>query len=263
MIARVKSIADPGSMSGRTGRLTDVPIDIAAFALVMLGFAALAFASLVAISGFVPPMRLLLKFFDVASEANLWTWANVAVLLSAAHVHLLAAYARWWRHAPGVAGWALTALLMAGLSLDDLAGLHERLEPLGEALGGGSGLTHFAWLVPGSAIALATLALFAVLVRNVEGRARLYLLAGILVFFAGAVGMEAVGGYALSQLGSGVNVTYVLLFHVEEMLEATGAALLLSAGLADLPEPFRRLSALLDRPPSAGADPSASSGPRP
>ena len=72
--------------------------DLAFVTLIILlaVFATLSVLSLVAFSRLIPWMRAELKLFDVASEANLWTWANVAVLVSAAN----GVTTRKWRICP-------------------------------------------------------------------------------------------------------------------------------------------------------------------
>lgn len=209
-------------------------------------FLLLTAVSLVAFSGLIPFLRNLIIFFDVASEANLWTWANVIALAGASYAHFCAAYSRWWHRRPAVAGWLITATILAAMSLDDLASLHERLEPIGRTMGGGSGFLHFSWIVPGALLGVLVVVFFINLARTVDTRTCTLLIIGVGCFFSGAVGMEAIGGYVLSTQGH--NRLYVLLFHVEEFLEAIGAIFLLSAALADLPLRDPTLNFFLARP---------------
>jgi hypothetical protein len=228
-------------------------IDSLALWILLLLFSGLALVSLSMALGWTPFRHETRLIVDVASEANVWTWANVVVLLTAGYTHLLAAYFRWRLGKPAVLSWIMTALILFALSLDDLAGIHERLEYWGRALGGGTGLTRFAWIIPGSAIALVIIGLFGLMIVRTDGRARRFLTVGLSSFFLGAIGMEAFGGHILTLEGNGY--LYRLTYHFEEMLEAIGASLLLCAGLADLPAPARKSGFYLRPAPVDGGQP--------
>jgi len=194
-------------------------------------------------------MRAELKLFDVASEANLWTWANVAVLVSAANVHLACAFCD--RQSTGFRfyGWLASSFLLLALSLDDLVGLHERLDHLGQALGGGHGFLHFAWVIPGVFLAVMAGLFFLMLIIQLKGSARVYLTSGVVMFFSGALLMEAFTGWILTLYGP--SPQYVIAFHMEEMMEAAGAALILCAGLP-------LISHTMEVSPKSGFNPSHS-----
>ena len=166
--------------------------------------------------------------WDAASEANVWTWGNAVLFILGAGGALDRGFA------PGTLRTRLAWLALAGalflLSLDDVASFHERLDPLGRQMGGGDGATHFAWVIPGAVIGLVALIGFAFCARVIGGRAGQLVLCGAGVFFLGALGLEVVSGAHLA--GGGSNLTYALLYHVEEAVEAGGAALLLAAGYA-------------------------------
>lgn len=170
------------------------------------------------------PVRM---FFDVAGEANLWTWFNV-LLLGAGSVLFVAVGALTRRRGGPSTAWFGSAVLLAALSLDDLASLHERLEGIGRAAGGG-GLA-FAWVLPGAVLGLVVLAAMAVLARHLRGAARWRLVVGVAVLLGSALGLETVTGLVLDA-GDGTTRGYVVLVHVEELLEAVGAVLILAAPL--------------------------------
>ncbi|MEO3385568.1 hypothetical protein [Mesorhizobium sp. CAU 1741] len=226
-------------------KLASLQIVGATFLLAMLGFACLVLLSLSMALAWTPVPHEVRLVFDVASEANVWTWANVSVLSLAAYAYLYAAYVRWTSFIPGAIAWLLLGAVLLALSLDDLAGFHEKLGALGTAFGGGSGLTHFAWIIPGSVIALAVLGLCGVALLRIAGRPRRLLAIAAISFFAGAIGLEAVGGSIYA--AQGYNTLYVTTYHVEELMEAAGATVFLCAGLADLPLANRSLGDLFAR----------------
>lgn len=171
-------------------------------------------------------------YFDVAREQNLPTWFNVSLLLLAAVMAGFAAALARAANDRAALPWAGLALVCAALSLDDMTSLHERLAPLGKRLGGGSGLTYAAWLVPGLLFAAVVVVVIALLFIRVRRRARLLLLAGLLCLLVGAFGLESLGNAVLQAQGHGRSYAYFLL--AEEFLEALGAVCLLAAPFAEL-----------------------------
>lgn len=178
------------------------------------------------------PESMVRIYFDLAREQNLPTWVNVCLLtLAAAIAGLVAALARDGRD-PSALPWAVFALICAGLSLDDMTALHERLDPLGRQLGGGSGLTYAAWLVPGALVALGVVAAVVVLVRRTGRTTRLLLLTGLGCLLAGAFGFEAVGNAVLEERG--FSRTYAWYLFIEEFLETIGAVLMFTGTVCGL-----------------------------
>ena len=166
--------------------------------------------------------------WDAASEANVWTWGNAVLFILAAGAALRRVFATGAR--PTRLAWLALAGALLLLSLDDVASFHERLDPLGRQMGGGDGATHFAWVIPGAVLGLVALIGFAVCARLIGGRAGQLVLGGAGVFFLGALGLEVVSGATLA--GGGSNLSYALLYHIEEAVEAGGTALLLASGHA-------------------------------
>lgn len=169
--------------------------------------------------------------FDVAHEVNFWTWLNVAYMLFAAQLLCLCAWLRRRAALPAV-GFLLAALALMLLSMDDFMSFHEKLDPLGEALGGGSGLLRFAWVIPGSLAALVIVAVFIVAFRSATGPVRKDILTGIALFFGGALGVEMLSGAWLSEFGH--RRPYTLLYHLEEALEAVGIVFVARGALRDM-----------------------------
>ena len=179
--------------------------------------------------------------FSVSDERNLWTWANTVLLASAGQTHVIAGWRRWQSRLPGGAAWFATGAILFALSADDAAMIHEQfLGPLGATLGAGRGLTHFHWVLPGAFVALAALIIFALHLRTLRGAAARYAVGGAVSFFGAAVGLEAASGLFLEINAYGPG--YVTIYHVEELMEGIGAALLLVAGIADRPRGERDLS---------------------
>jgi hypothetical protein len=174
------------------------------------------------------PASPLVQLLDVRAEGSLHTWFNVSVLTVGSLLH--AGVAVMARRGGGVCWpWVLTATSLALLSLDDLLALHEKLEPLGRALGGGSGALHFAWLVPGLVLAAGFLAVTVVAARRLPVGSRRWMTVGVVAFLVAAVGLELLGGSVLD--GQGDGALYIVVSHAEEVLETWAAAALLCAAV--------------------------------
>ena len=195
-----------------------------ALAAVSLGVPNVIIASVVS-----APDSTVRQLLDVAGEANLPTWYAVSVLAVAASLHLLVAHLayraglRVWRL------WTVSAGVLAALSLDDAASLHERLDGLGRQLGAQE--YAFAWVVPGSAVALAVVGTMTLLMIRVDRCVRRDLACGLGLFLGAAVGLEAVNGALLAE---GTSRLYVGLTHIEELTEMIGAIVIFRAGLRAL-----------------------------
>jgi hypothetical protein len=113
------------------------------------------------------------------------------------------------------------------LSLDELAGLHERLQGLGVHLTAGRG-PHFAWVVPGAALAAVGTVGVLLGARALERRARRRPAAGLALFLTGALGLELLSGVVLT--GSS-HAAYLLVTSAEELSEMLGTVLVLRAVL--------------------------------
>lgn len=178
-------------------------------------------------------------WFDVGNENNLPTWWNAALLMVAAALASVVACVSWnGRRAksPGTAVWWLIGLLLAALSLDEVASLHERLGRLADAALPGHGFTY-AWLAVGIPMALALLTGTVFVTRSLAVVPRRLLLAGLLVLFAGAVGLEAANDILvrLSDQADAHNPhLFHVIYHAEELLELLGACLLVTAPLSSV-----------------------------
>ena len=170
------------------------------------------------------------KFFTVGTEANLWTWFNVVVLFLAALAHAVAGLQARQVGRP-FAWFVIVAVLILGLSIDDLTALHERLGGVGTNMGGGYGLLAFAWVVPGALIGVAVAVAVVCLARQLPPRPKWLLVVGLGMFLGAALGLESVSALVL-QHNSGW--PYRAVATVEETFEALGAILLLRSALATL-----------------------------
>ena len=168
------------------------------------------------------------RLFDLDQEGNVSTWYQSMTILVCAG--LLAAIARHRRRlgAPYAVHWTVLAVIFLGLSIDELASIHEMaIRPLREAWHL-RGILHFAWVIPGGAfVLLVGLAYLPFLAALPARTRRLFIVAGAL-YVGGTLGMDLVGGYLADYHGTG-NLVYVAAYTVEEALEMVGIVIFLRA----------------------------------
>jgi hypothetical protein len=164
-------------------------------------------------------------FFDVFSEGNLPTWWSVSllVLTSAAHAVVGVLSRR--------TAWFVSAAVLAALSLDDHAALHERLERIGQDWVTFERFPGY-WLVPGIFAGLLVAGSLGLLAVRLRGAARWCMVAGLALLLGSAMGMELVQGLLVAEGESGP--LYVPVLHVEELGENLGVLLMLTAAVRSL-----------------------------
>lgn len=213
----------PGRRSLLAGGLV-----VAAGVLVAASLASrwLAYRRELASPGIAPPWWM--HLLDVNGEVNVPAWFSVVLMATAGAAAAAVALVHRARRPKAALFLAALAVVLLGMSLDEMTGLHERLGGLGERLAGGSPL-HFTWVVPGAALAAVVGAGLLVGARALPRRTRRSLLSGLAVFGLGALGAETVSGLVLQRAGD--RAGYLLVTAVEEFLEMLGIVLVLRAVL--------------------------------
>lgn len=162
-----------------------------------------------------------LRWFDVNSERNVPTAWSASLLLGAS---VVAAALALRSTALVERAWLLVAAVAGFLALDESLELHERLGAAGAVVSGDA--LHFAWVVPGALLAAAVgLVLLGGLRRQDRTVRRRLVVAGA-VYLTGALVLETVSGLVLRH--DLPAEAYVAVTAAEELLEMTGACLLLA-----------------------------------
>lgn len=204
--------------------------------LVVLGTISLLLAAL---SMAVPPLTgvpydnydgWLRRYLDVGWESNVPTWwasslhfAGGVLFVLVALVHRLAG------RGTGLP-WAFFALMLFAFSADEATLIHERTRHLTALLWPDHPFNEYSWLAVGIPLGLVLLALTFFAVRRLSALSRRLVVLGLVVFFSGALGMEMV--HVILNPRIEVNFWWVLVYHVEELLEMWGVGIMLCAALA-------------------------------
>ncbi|MCA1490356.1 hypothetical protein I6F11_05420 [Ensifer sp. NBAIM29] len=186
---------------------------------------------------------------NLDEEANIPTWFASCLLLSAAGLLLLTARTKRLLQDRFTVYWYGLSLMFLYLSLDETASLHELAMAPTRALLDISGPLYAGWVIP-AALAFLTLVLLYSRFLLALPRATLgwFAFAGAL-YVGGAVGMELVAwGHIypayVAKFGNWseiVDMPFVVVSHVEEIIEMTGVIVFIHALLNCLRESLYQL----------------------
>lgn len=162
--------------------------------------------------------------FDADSEEGVLTWISIVLLFSVAGLLFANGQAAMQNGRDVVLPWFGLSVLFGIVSFDEFYGLHERLSDVLFRNVGGSGLFHFAWVVPLGLLAVAGLWLLMPFLTSLGPRTRRLAVLSAMVYLTGAVGMEMLAGLVIEELGRNT-FQYRLLTNAEEGLEVSGILL--------------------------------------
>lgn len=176
----------------------------------------------------------LVPLFNVGLESNIPTWYASATLLLCAGLLAFIAAARRRAGDRFARHWAVLAVIFAGLSLDEVATLHETL---GDVLrldvtGNTHGLFFYSWTIAGALFVVVVGLAYLNFLRQLPGRTRWLVLLAAAAYVGGALGLEMFNGTLNEAAGTTQTVAYALGTHIEEFMEMLGVALFAYA-LAD------------------------------
>lgn len=162
--------------------------------------------------------KLLERYFNFATEANVPTYYNtILIFLAAQSFYLLAKRDTSLDKAIRTYLFTLTGVFVF-LSIDELAGIHEWFSyGLPEHLGiGGEGIFKFAWIIP-YGIVLIVFGLYSLkFLKSLElSRTIKYIGAGAL-YLMGVFVMEALGGWFVDKNNGIETLSYYLYFTTPE-----------------------------------------------
>ncbi|MFC7505894.1 hypothetical protein [Nocardioides sp. GCM10030258] len=177
----------------------------------------------------------LIRQFDLNAEGNLAAWFSSFLLICSAALCLLVAQVRRLRQEAIAGRWAILSAFLLVMAIDETAQLHDMASrPLRNGLGLDFGVLYFAWLIPALLIVGGAAFYFAPVVRNLSDAIRPQLIVAVVVYLAGAVGFEMVGGSVVDE--GRQSLTYLAVMTLEESLEILGGFLFLTALLNQVRE---------------------------
>lgn len=189
------------------------------------------------------PRHWLRRYLDVGWESNVPTWwASSLHFAGGVLFTLVAAVHRRAGHGTGLP-WAYFALVLFTFSADEATLIHERTRHLTALLWPDHPFDEYSWLAVGIPVGLALLVLTVLAARALSSPSNRLVILGLVVFFAGALGLEMVHVYLNPRIE--VNFLWVLVYHVEELLEMWGVGIMVGAALAGVRYQVRRPGVLV------------------
>ncbi len=179
----------------------------------------------------------LVRLFDFAEEANIPSLFSALLLLfSSFLLAMIAAYKRR-DHDTFFPHWAGLSFIFFFLFVDEAVSLHELLvRPVKEILHT-SGLFFYAWIIPYAFLLLMIAIVYVRFFFHLSYRMKLFFVLSGLIFVAGAIGFEMLGGKHDEASGQ-ENVLYVVYVLFEELFEMIGSSLFVYALLCYLKEKY-------------------------
>ena len=170
--------------------------------------------------------------FNLDAEMNVPTWfASFLFLLAALLLVRVGATEEKRGRGGARRRWHSLALVFLLCSIDEVAAIHEMLvDPVRKAFHAG-GLLYFSWVIPGIALVVFLAAVYGPLFLRLPAELRWNFVAAAVVFLAGTLGMEMLGGAYVQRHGPD-HFVYALLANTEEFLEMLGQIIFIKALLA-------------------------------
>ena len=165
-----------------------------------------------------------LTLFDMDAEVSIPTWYAQSLLLIVAVICLVIGVVKrqsvqkYYKH------WLALGIIFIYVSMDEGSQIHELLIPPLQATFNTSGtFLHFAWVIAGASLMAVLGVIYLRFWLNLPSRTRVLFLASAAIFVSGALGIEMMAGYYLSNYGS--NIGYSILVLIEESMELLGSSL--------------------------------------
>lgn len=171
----------------------------------------------------------LLALVKMDTEANLPTWFNSALLLCCAGLVLLIGSLK--RQEGDRYGWhwlGLSAVLLF-LSIDDAAGIHERVNVVLRDRIDTGGVLFFPWLIAGIFALVALVVIFWPFMRSLPATTRRRLVVAFALYFGAAVGLEMVEGAYNDARDGGKDLVSGMLTTLEDAMEMCGVIAAIAA----------------------------------
>ncbi len=171
------------------------------------------------------------RLVNVNRESSLPTWYASTLLLIAAVLLAVIAYAQRFRHAPYARHWGGLAAVFLYLSVDEGAEIHEKLTaPLQDEFNT-TGYLFFAWAIAGAVFVVVVGLLYLRFVMRLPNRTRALFLLAAALYVGGALGLDAVGANKWYEEG-GTSLTFSAIGTVEEFCEMLGLVVFIYALLS-------------------------------
>ena len=180
-------------------------------------------------------VRSLALLFKLSAEQTIPAYFSSILLLTAAGLLWIIGRATRQQGQPFAGHWTVLAAIFAYLSIDEAISIHElALEPARAALGSHAvGFLYYAWVIPAAGIVCLIGLAYLRFVLHLPWTVRIRVIGAAALYIGGALGMETVGGYFASTIGTS-SIRYAVSALIEETMEMLGVVLFIHALLMHL-----------------------------
>ncbi len=207
-------------------------------------------------------VRSLALLFKLSAEQTIPAYfSSVLLLASAGLLWVIGRSTRQLRR-PFATHWTALAAIFAYLSVDEAVGIHElAIDPARAALGSHAvGFLYYAWVIPAAVIVCLIGLAYLRFVLHLPWTVRVRVIGAAMLYGGGALGMETVGGYFASTIGTS-SIRYALSALIEETMEMLGVVLFIHALLTHLACEAGEVRFALTESPAEPFTPKASRAP--
>ncbi|MBD3629487.1 hypothetical protein [Cyclobacterium sp.] len=163
-----------------------------------------------------------IRLFDFNQEANVPAFFSSLLLLMASGLLFLIYFNKKKKNRKSI-GWLGLALVFVFLSLDEATQIHEFLIGHSREYFDASGYLYYAWIIPYSAGLLLLALIYIPFFWRLDKKMLILMILSGVIFIAGAIGMEMMGGNEINNSGFGLR--YMIYYSVEETLEMIGVSI--------------------------------------
>ncbi len=175
-----------------------------------------------------------LRQIGLDTEHSLGSWWSSLMMAGCALLMLLLGASQRMIDKRIATGWTLLAVLFLGMSLDESVSFHElMIDPLRNQFDLG-GLLFFSWIIPAFLLCIGVAIYFLPFLRAIPPIYATWMIIAGGLYVAGALGMEAIGGFFADRDGN-KSFGYIASTTLEESLEIL-ALTVLSALLVNMLE---------------------------
>lgn len=174
---------------------------------------------------------LFISLFDLNVESNIPATFSALILLLAALILGVIAWARRRSESADAFAWKALTFIFSFLALDEAAMLHERTANITRSVVKTDGILHYAWVVPYGILAVIVGLSFVRFLLHLPAHIRLRVIVAGAIYVMGALGFELLEGLVVSTEGT-QNLLNQLLVAVQEGMEMFGVILFIGALLS-------------------------------
>jgi len=117
--------------------------------------------------------------------------------------------------------WFVLAGLLFSMAGDELLQMHEKLSGPLRLMLNAKGAFYHTWVIPGILLVMVVGLYFRSFILSLSGRTRRLVITSAILYVAGVLGVEMIGGAYISSVGA-KTFTYELIATFEEVLEMVG-----------------------------------------